>query len=117
LQPYLRQAEANKAANAAAYESWVKSYTPLQIREANMARKKLSKLTESSKRPVKMPPIRDDRLVKGTQTSYNIYTRERYNSGDLKHMPITDATHRIAEEWKGLTDQEKEVRSGHPVSN
>ncbi|KAL1961622.1 hypothetical protein VTN77DRAFT_1372 [Rasamsonia byssochlamydoides] len=108
LEPYQRQAEENKAANAAAYESWVKSYTPLQIRQANFARRKLAKLTESYKYHIKMNPIKDDRQVKMPKTPYNSYCKERFQSGDLKHMSITDAARRITEEWKGMTEQEKE---------
>jgi hypothetical protein len=109
-QPYVRQVESNKVANASAYEEWVKSHTPLQIREANLARKRLAKFTEQRKNPIKLPPIRDDRQVKLPPTSFCLYLSERYESGDLKHMSIGDATARVAQEWKGLTDSEKEVR-------
>ncbi|KAL1984823.1 hypothetical protein VTN96DRAFT_8667 [Rasamsonia emersonii] len=108
LEPYKRQAESNKAANAAAYESWVKSHTPLEIRQANLARRRLAKLTESFKHPIRMNPIRDDRQVKGVQSSFLFFVEERFKSGDLKHMSIREATKRIADEWRGLTEQEKE---------
>jgi hypothetical protein len=110
VQPYSRQVGSNKAANASAYEAWVKSRTPLQIRQANIARKRLAKLTENNKYPIKLKPIRDDRQVKLPSSSFRLYLSERYESGDLKHMAIGDAAARIAQEWKGLTDREKEVR-------
>lgn len=48
--------------------------------------------------------------MKRPRPPYIMYTRERFDSGDLKHMPIVEATGRIAQEWKGLTEQEKKVR-------
>lgn len=102
-QRYTETAESNKATNRANYENWVKSYTPLQIKEANLARKRLSKLTAKNVRP-----IIDDRLVKLPKTSYVIFFTERMGQGDFKHMALKDIVSKVAEEWKGLTGPEKE---------
>ncbi|KAE8372917.1 hypothetical protein BDV26DRAFT_273128 [Aspergillus bertholletiae] len=96
-------AESNKNANATAYNEWIKSYTPLQVKDANLARVKLTRLTKK-----KYPPLRDDRLVKRASSSYVIFYLERTGQGDFKHMAVKDISARVAEEWKGLTESEKE---------
>ena len=42
------------------------------------------------------------------------FSRERYASGDLKHMSIKDAGRLIGNEWKSLTDAERKVRASPP---
>lgn len=87
------------------YERWLKSHTPLQIKEANLARRRLSKKTGKNLRQ-----IDDSRLVKRPRTSYLIFLTERTSQGDFKHMAVKDIAVQVAEEWKGLTSSEKEVR-------
>ncbi|GAB1196282.1 hypothetical protein APSETT444_005551 [Aspergillus pseudonomiae] len=96
-------AESNRNANEAAYDQWIKSHTPLQIKEANLARNRLTKLTKK-----KYPLLRDDRLVKRPSSSYVFFYLERTGQGDFKHMTVKDIGARVAEEWKGLTESEKE---------
>lgn len=88
----------------AAYDQWIKSHTPLQIKEANLARRRLAKLKKSS-----VPQLRDDRLVKRPRTAFVHYFVERTEGGDFKHMAAKDITSRVTEEWRGMTDYEKEV--------
>lgn len=78
----------------------------MQIKEANLARRRLSKKTGKNLRQ-----IDDDRLVKRPRTSYLIFLTERTSHGDFKHMAVKDIAVRVAEEWKGLTSSEKEVCS------
>ncbi|KAL2011666.1 hypothetical protein VTN00DRAFT_4384 [Thermoascus crustaceus] len=106
LESYARTAESNKEANAAAYVDWVKSHTPLQIKQANEARKKLAKLLPESK--LKYPPIHDERQVTRPRFAYIHFVKERFDSGDFKHMPVKDATTRASQEWNSLTPSEKE---------
>ena len=86
------------------YERWLTSHTPLQIKEANLARRRLSKKTGKNLRQ-----IEDSRLVKRPRTSYLIFLTERTSQGDFKHMAVKDIAVRVAEEWRGLTSSEKEV--------
>jgi hypothetical protein len=69
----------------------------------------LAKLTENSKRPIKLPAIKDPRQVKGPMAAFIFFSKERYASGDLKHMKVGEAGQRIAQEWSGLTESEKQV--------
>ncbi|KAK6828707.1 hypothetical protein RU639_003759 [Aspergillus parasiticus] len=96
-------AESNRNSNESTYDQWIKSHTPLQIKEANLARSRLTKLTNK-----RYPPLRDDRLVKRPSSSYVFFFIERTGQGDFKHMAAKDIATRVAEEWKGLTESEKE---------
>ncbi|KAI9928758.1 hypothetical protein ASPWEDRAFT_65783 [Aspergillus wentii DTO 134E9] len=100
---FTQQAELNKAANAAAYKEWIKSHTPLQIKEANHARERLEKITGKYMRPLK-----DDRLVKRPLTAYIAFYTDRVSGGDFKHLKPEDITSHIAREWRAMTDTEKE---------
>ncbi|KAJ5946601.1 hypothetical protein N7454_003440 [Penicillium verhagenii] len=100
---YQNQAEENRAANEASFTEWVKSYTPLQIKEANLARRTLTKLTGKSFRS-----IEDDRLVKRPRSAFLWYINERKASGDLKYMDPQDLARRAAEEWNAMTESDKE---------
>jgi hypothetical protein len=84
----------------------LKQHTPLQIKEANHARRRLSTLL---KKPYRQ--IVDDRLVKNVRSSFVFYFQERYATGDFLHMKVPDATARAGQEWKSLTESEKQVSS------
>lgn len=108
-QRFVNQAEENKAANEASYEAWLKQYTPLQIKQANTARKYLRRLGHT-----KFFGIQDERLVKTPISAYLWFVKERHESGDFKHLPVKDAALRLAGEWKDLTDSEKQVSYSLP---
>ncbi|GIK02775.1 hypothetical protein Aspvir_006836 [Aspergillus viridinutans] len=97
------EAEANKAANAAAYDAWIQQHTPLQIKEANAARRRLNNIKNTSLRL-----LRDPRQVKRPRTAYLLYMLDRTAEGDFKYMKAKDIALRVTEEWKGLTSTEKE---------
>ncbi|KAF7590942.1 hypothetical protein BBP40_002194 [Aspergillus hancockii] len=97
------RATSNKEANADAYTKWINGYTPSQIKEANAARTRLSKLTNK-----RYTLIRDERLVKRPLTAFVLFYKERFDQGDFKHMSIRDISARVTEEWKGMTETEKE---------
>lgn len=96
-------AAANKRTNNAAYEAWIQTHTPLQIKDANLARRRLAKLTSGF-----VPQLRDDRLVKRPRTAFVLYFVDRTEGGDFKHMAAKDITSRVTEEWREMTDYEKE---------
>jgi hypothetical protein len=88
----------------------VKSHTPLQIRNANIARKRLANLTaEHRKRTLKYPPIKDDRLVKPPVGSYIYFATDWLQSGDFKHLSFKERSDRVNIEWENLPEQEKQV--------
>ncbi|KAJ5301981.1 hypothetical protein PENANT_c057G03711 [Penicillium antarcticum] len=102
---YRAQAEENRAANKAAFEEWLKSYTPLQIRQANTARASLLRI-EDKPRSKRWPTIQDERLVKRPATSYNIYCSERLKSGHYTDAP--ERMSAIGKEWNAMSETEKE---------
>ncbi|KAJ5630780.1 uncharacterized protein N7484_010880 [Penicillium longicatenatum] len=99
---FQNQAEENRVANEASLASWLKQYTPLQIKEANSARRSLARLTGKPARP-----IVDDRLVKRPMTAFFWFMSERKASGDLKYMQASEVAKQIAQEWKDMTETEK----------
>ncbi|KKK16342.1 hypothetical protein P175DRAFT_0473594 [Aspergillus ochraceoroseus IBT 24754] len=100
---FVEQANANKAANKTAYDEWIQEHTPLQIKEANIARRRLARIKDTS-----LSLLRDDRLVKRPNSPYIYFFKERHEAGDLKYMAAADLSARVAEEWRGLTDTEKQ---------
>jgi hypothetical protein len=104
-QRFVNQAEENRAANETSYAAWLKQHTPLQIKQANTPRKQLRRLGHA-----KFFGIQDERLVRVPLNAYLWFLKERHESSDFKHIPVKDASLRIAEEWKSLTDSEKQVR-------
>ncbi|WEW61607.1 hypothetical protein PRK78_007098 [Emydomyces testavorans] len=96
-------AKANVDANRAAFEQWVKSHTPLQIKEANAARRRLGRLLGRSIRE-----IPDPRQVKRPKTSYLIFAQERLHSGELNHLGATERMSNIAGAWRNMTKSEQE---------
>ncbi|KAJ5489344.1 hypothetical protein N7539_004234 [Penicillium diatomitis] len=99
---FIEQAEKNRAANEASYEAWLLQYTPIQIKQANTARKHLRRLGHK-----KYYGIHDERLVKAPLSPYLWFMKERHESGDFKHLAVKDASLRLSGEWKDLTDAEK----------
>ncbi|KAJ5370358.1 uncharacterized protein N7496_006450 [Penicillium cataractarum] len=100
---FINQAEENRAANAASYEAWIQLYTPLQVKQANTARKHLRRLGHA-----KYFSLQDERLVKFPTTAYLWFMKERHERGDLKHLPVGESATRLAGEWKNMTDSEKQ---------
>ncbi|KAJ5766990.1 uncharacterized protein N7511_004606 [Penicillium nucicola] len=105
---YRAQAEQNKIANKAAFEAWLNSYTPLQIRQANNARQQLHRV-EDKTRSKRWSPIPDERLVKRASTSYNLYFTERLRSSDNQHMDARERFATFAKDWAALPETEKET--------
>ena len=98
------QADANRAANAAAYDAWVKSHTPLQIKDANTARLTLSRIGKKT-----YPAIKDDRLPKTPQSAYIIFVTQRMETLNYEGKSVTEAIKVISAEWTELPQSEKDV--------
>lgn len=97
IQKYTAVADENAAKYAAKYEEFIKSHTPLQIKEANAARRKLAKL-----RGTKARILHDERQVKTPRNAFTFFLTEK---GAVKEKFAS-----LAEEWKSASDTEKEVR-------
>lgn len=106
IQRYQAQAKANFAANTAAYDSWVKSHTPLRIKEANTARLTLSRLANKN-----YPPIKDDRLVRVSRSAYILFLKDRVESLDYQGKSGSESFPAIGREWIALPQAEKDVRN------
>jgi len=91
-----------------AYQDWIQSHTPDQIRIANSVRSRL-RHKDPKNYNGKWVPLQDDRLVAEPRGPYVYFTIDRHSSGDLKHIPISEAGKLIANEWKALGASEKQV--------
>ncbi|KAJ5137899.1 High mobility group superfamily [Penicillium atrosanguineum] len=83
------KAAQNRATNAANYMAWIKSHPPKQIKEANSARRSLSRLQKK-------------RIVPSRMTG---------SDGDLKGKGGPDLARIVGEEWSKLTEYEKQVHT------
>ena len=54
--------------------------------------------------------LQDERQVKRPVTAQNMFMKQRYSTGDMHGMALTDATRLIMREWKELPETEKQVR-------
>jgi hypothetical protein len=55
--------------------------------------------------------IKDDRQKKQQPVSspYAVFTKERYASGDMRGIKVVEGAKLLAQEWKGLSEEEKKV--------
>lgn len=96
-------ADENKLTNNAAYKSWVETHTPQDVAEANRARARLRKARGKT-----IPrAIRDERQPKKPQTSFALFTKARWASGDFAGQRPVEVAGRIGDEWKALSEPEK----------
>lgn len=110
LQHYNHLAHTKKEAQEAAYKRWVESHTVDEIDVANAARASLRR-KDTVKRPVqKWPFIKDERAVKQPMTAFIYFFMSRQASGDFKNVAVTDRTRLAGQEYKALSEDEKEVR-------
>ncbi|EXJ85975.1 hypothetical protein A1O1_06344 [Capronia coronata CBS 617.96] len=104
---YNHQANLNKEKNIEAYKRWVQSFTPLEIKKANNARKLLAKKAKAAGKKTKFLSIKDDRSVKAPQNAYSFFFTDRHKSGDLKGMSVGESGKLVGKEWKSLSPSEK----------
>ncbi|RDW76371.1 HMG-box domain-containing protein [Aspergillus mulundensis] len=98
-QRYADQGKANKVANEAALKAFVESHSPLQILEANRARRRLARLRTQTKCTL----IHDERLVKPPRASWIFFFTENRD----KNADVWDASKALKSEWKNLSESEK----------
>jgi hypothetical protein len=58
----------------------------------------------------KWPIIKDERQVKRATTSFVQFSISRQASGDFKHIAVSERAKLLSQEWKALSDEEKQVR-------
>lgn len=92
-------------ANQAAFHAWIQSHSPLEILNANIARNMLKRRGVPA-----MHKLPDDRQVIRARSNYTFFYRDRLDTGDFKHMVLSDAAKQISGEWNKLNEAEKEVR-------
>lgn len=104
-----------KADNKAQYKRWVESHSPEQILKANAARRRLrhilTKDGQLKKGSSAYKAIVDDRQVKRPAGAYVLFSGERYESGDLKAISLSDSGKLVREEWKAMSQAERKVCS------
>lgn len=96
--------------NDVAYKAWVETHTPQAIYDANLARKQLKRKYDFPKASLKL--IRDERVPKQPPNAFALFVKARWASGEYstKNDPITAITSKITNEWKGLSEAERQVR-------
>ncbi|WPG99144.1 Hypothetical protein R9X50_00195500 [Acrodontium crateriforme] len=108
IEHYNHTARTAREASQAEYKRWVDSHTPAEIFAANRARASLRLKTKGTKTSArKWAPIKDERQVKQSVSSYVLFSTDRHSSGDFVNIKITDRSKLIAEEWKALSESEK----------
>jgi len=108
-QHYNHIANQNKADNAAAYQTWIKSISPENIRKANYARQALIRLGIKGFKN----HLQDDRQVKRPAGAHAFFLKDRYSSGDMHGIKATEALRQVSKEWRDLGGADKQVSFSH----
>ena len=103
-------ANENKSKNEATYKKWLLQHTPAEIKAANVARNQLKKQAKKDGTKKRLRHIQDERLVKQARAPYTYFLADRFASGDMKNMKLTEIGTLIGREWKALSAEEKKVR-------
>ncbi|KAF3481493.1 HMG box protein [Arthroderma uncinatum] len=101
-------AEKNSSTNQHNLKQWIESHSPLEIKNANGARRKLRRILSLSSRSRICSPIHDDRRVKRPRTAFMIYSLEKQRSGEYDHTGAIERIIEIAQTWKNEPASEKE---------
>ncbi|CAK7211214.1 hypothetical protein SBRCBS47491_001039 [Sporothrix bragantina] len=103
LQRLRDTADQNRAANATAHKSWVESHTAAQVADANRARTQLNRIAKTKHRV-----IQDARLPKRPTSSFSLFTKERWATGEFSGRPLAEAARTLAAEWKSLPQNQRQ---------
>ena len=102
-------ANENKAKNEAAYKKWLLRHTPAEIKAANAARNQLKRQAKKDGIKKAFRHIQDERLVKQARAPYTYFLMDRFASGDMRNMNISEIGALIGREWKALSPDDKKV--------
>ncbi|KAI5819775.1 hypothetical protein BZA77DRAFT_143209 [Pyronema omphalodes] len=105
-QKYVELAEKRHLEEAQAYQAFIEKYTPVQIKEANAARRWLIK--NNIKKGSSVKPLVDDRLPSARPANiYAVFLQEQYklNPG----MSFEEARTNVHGKWKTMSEAEKKA--------
>lgn len=98
------KAQSNQTANKKLLEKWVQSYPPEAIWMANIARRRLARLSSKTR----LYLIHNDRLPKRARNAYNYFVESRFKDvashGDRDRTAIF---REVAAKWNALGEAEK----------
>lgn len=90
----------NKAINAGNFKTWVESHPPVEIEQANKARRRLKSEFNVNPSPLK---LHDDRLPKRpASNAYSYFVKARHSGDGFRKL-----SKELGEEWKSLSAAEK----------
>ncbi|KAI5287269.1 hypothetical protein KEM54_006111 [Ascosphaera aggregata] len=101
---YTKLAATNRQLNANAYKNWHESLTPLQIKEANSARRRLSTLLKN----YSYRPIHDTRTVTRPRTPWVLFFKDHFAAQAQANEKSSQTMTRISKIWRNLSNDEKE---------
>ncbi|KZZ88083.1 High mobility group, superfamily [Ascosphaera apis ARSEF 7405] len=104
VQDLSRRAAANKRANAEAYKRWIETLTPLQVKDANQARRRLNTLLKKQA----YRPLHDDRLVTRPRSGYVLFFKDHFAAQAQPEDKAATVAGRIGMMWRNLGAAEKE---------
>ncbi|KAI5296484.1 hypothetical protein KEM52_001543 [Ascosphaera acerosa] len=120
LQRFTATANTNRELNARAYQNWVESLSPVQIKEANAARRRLSTLLKN----YAYHPIQDPRVVTRPRSSFVLFFKDHFAAQHQGDEKVSEVMARVATMWRNLSAEEKQVRTlqtgpapKHPTHN
>jgi hypothetical protein len=94
----------------------VESHSVIDIDTANRARRRLRRISPANTSLHKKSDIKDDRQPTKPLSAYTMFALERWQSGDLAGQRATDAAGKIGQEWRSLSDNQRQVRDGSPTT-
>lgn len=98
--------KSNAQKNNASYEQWVNTHSPLEIRNANLARASLRRLKYH---PRVYSPIKDERQVSPPLPPYGFFMRESAAAGEMDGLTVPQAGARMGQMWRNMSENEKNV--------
>lgn len=91
----------------------MESHTVDEIEVANAARRSIRRRLRGTEKSIsrKWSNINDERGVKRATTAYIQFSVSRQASGDFSHISLPERSKLIGQEWKALSEDEKQVRN------
>jgi hypothetical protein len=108
-QHYNHLAHTQKEAAVAEYKRWIESHTRAEIKLANTARRALRSRGIYKPSHAFCRLIEDEREPKRPLSPFVLFSMSRNQSGDFKHIAVTERAKLIGQEWRALSEDEKAV--------
>ncbi|OAQ97632.1 hypothetical protein LLEC1_02018 [Akanthomyces lecanii] len=97
------RAQENAEANKKALTQWIESYPAEVIYMANLARRRLARKLEKKR----LTLLHDDRLPKAAPSAYSLFIKSHHDQ--VSASSPTDAFRQLAQQWKSLSESEKQL--------